>query len=218
MEFIRSLHAENFQANRFLYQITENDTYLNTNITQTLINPGSAWVGGILTSFGLYLLSVFLTILVLFFHSKTTSKTRKNNLIHFLIALSIGTLMGDSLIHLLPECYGLEEEPNNRKETSQPTVPIVRPNKSLVAFFILFGFLIIYIFEKVLILFGIGHSHGPSTSQVELQSIENDQEDNKNYTQKGNFVNSIASIDSDLTRKGNDQDLVTEILDKSNIL
>ncbi len=165
-----SFHEKNF---RFLSHNNESINQLNlgnytifnnfsnsTNKTETkknfteinLISIENAWIGGILCSVGLYILSVILTFLVLMWHRKTKSKNNKNTLIYCLIALSIGTLIGDAIIHLLPECYGL-------KNIEENNIGKIKPDKNLVSFFIIFGFIAIYIFEKILFICGIGHSH-----------------------------------------------------------
>jgi len=141
-----------------------NNSVAGQNITNStdfseinLISISNSWLGGILSAFGLYVLSVGLTFIVLISHKKTKNTNKQNSFIYFLIALSIGTLIGDAIIHLLPECYGLEEEEN---ESESPKTEILKPNKELVSFFIILGFIIIYVFEKLLLMCDIGHSHG----------------------------------------------------------
>jgi len=65
-----------------------------------------------------------------------------------LIAFAVGALLGDAFLHLIPDVSENEEETDDHSK-----------KQVLVNMTIIGGIFIFYLFEKILVSTGIGHSH-----------------------------------------------------------
>lgn len=65
------------------------------------------WIYGILTGVGLGLVGFFAAGLVVFF--KNYTKYKFEGILKVLVAFAAGALIGDALIHLIPEAFSSEE-------------------------------------------------------------------------------------------------------------
>lgn len=123
----------------------------SSNSTSNLLSDEHVWGAAIGVSLGLLVLSFILTLLVLCCEkSKRISKNFLNVINSALISLSIGSLFGDVIIHIVPDLFG---EHKDLDDDNKPNPPII----SLV---IVIGFLTFFTIEKLFLSFGVTHSHG----------------------------------------------------------
>lgn len=80
-----------------------------------------------------------------------------------LIAFAAGALLGDAVIHLIPEAFSSEEE--EQEEEGQQEVVSLR----LLSFFLCLGIFIFTILERIFLMLGVGHSHGHHNHSEELK-------------------------------------------------
>ena len=86
-----------------------------------------------------------------------------------MVAFAIGSLLGDSLFHLIPHSFGIhdhghgdEEEHDHdgghahEEEEEEKLKPV------LVSLGVIVGIMAFYLIEKIITYFGISHSHGDS--------------------------------------------------------
>lgn len=103
------------------------------------------WVYGLLTGVVLGLIG-FLCAGVVVYLKKFTTINYESSL-KVLVAFAAGALIGDALIHMIPEAFSVEE-------VSDPLDP------RLLSFFICLGIFVFALLERIFYLFGIAHSHG----------------------------------------------------------
>jgi len=75
-----------------------------------------------------------------------------------LVAFAAGALLGDAVVHLIPEAFSSEEK-------EQEEVVSLR----LLSFFLCLGIFIFTILERVFLMLGVGHSHGHHNHSEELK-------------------------------------------------
>ncbi|XP_055692928.1 zinc transporter ZIP6 isoform X1 [Lutzomyia longipalpis] len=73
------------------------------------------------------------------------------DILHFLVALAVGTLVGDALMHLLPHAFEAQEEATGHNHSS-----------TWICFGTFMSGLLMFLLENLLSLAGGGHSHGSS--------------------------------------------------------
>ena len=126
-----------------------NNTFANSTeinlINKDQIDENLVWPLALLASFGLLILSLLLTIIVLTFFK---SKNQLKYLIASLIPLAVGALLGNSIFHIIPEIY---EDVYSDKKNKQYTI--------YISISIISGIFICYTIEKIFIWCGLGHSH-----------------------------------------------------------
>ncbi|XP_059622868.1 zinc transporter ZIP10 [Phlebotomus argentipes] len=84
-----------------------------------------------------------------------------HDILHFLVALAVGTLVGDALMHLLPHAFEAQEESDDHSHAS-----------TWICFITFASTLLMYTLENLLSLVGGGHSHGPAEPQNPPNSEE----------------------------------------------
>ena len=80
-----------------------------------------------------------------------------------MIAFAIGSLLGDSLFHLIPHAYGIHDHGGHDDEDSHHHHSHDEGDKlapKLVATGVICGIMLFFFIEKVITFFGITHSHG----------------------------------------------------------
>ncbi|GAB0086363.1 zinc transporter ZIP10 [Sergentomyia squamirostris] len=92
------------------------------------------------------------------------------DILQFLVALAVGTLVGDALMHLMPHAFEAGEESSSGHSHSS----------TWICFGTFLSALIMYILENLLSLVGGGHSH----SHKEPEKLENSEEIELNQTGK----------------------------------
>lgn len=86
-------------------------------------------------------------IVVPFFKKFSSLNEKLSVIISYLISFAIGALLGDVVIHIVPEVYIVESEEPTLLENVVPGL------------FTLLGILIFFLIEKGLHAYGISHSH-----------------------------------------------------------
>lgn len=158
---------------------TTNLTLLNST---NLLPSDYVWGLGIATAFG-YLAFSFLLALIVVSYSKKVTQKKLNFMIASLIALAIGSLLGDAVIHIIPEVYGVEENEGAKKSKHE------KPNKNISSLMILLGFFLFFTLGKIFIFSGCGHTHGVHNHENhnhfdELKEISSETD---NKTKRGNY-------------------------------
>jgi len=133
--------------------------------TETLMTTSQKWGFGIgasliISSLGFLMSAIMLLIL----KSKKLSSSALRYLILILVAFAIGALLGDVVVHILPECFGghshgaeeEEHEHEHEEEEEEST-----PKTAISSLLVLVGFGFFVVLEKVFEWSGIVHSHGP---------------------------------------------------------
>lgn len=132
------------------------------NETDHMLAENQVWGVGIAVAIGYLIFSFILTLcVVLCFRSKKINKTCLNFVISSLVSLAIGSLLGDAVVHIIPEIYGAhkhEETDSEHAEHSEENHDA--PNVNIVSLMILIGFFTFFTLEKVFLWTGCGHSHG----------------------------------------------------------
>ena len=134
--------------------------------TETVMTTSAKWGFGIgasliISSLGFLCSAVMLLIL----KSKKLSSSALKYLILVLVAFAIGALLGDVVVHILPECFGghshgAEEESHDEHEHEEEEEEST-PKTAISSLLVLVGFGFFVVLEKVFEWSGIVHSHGP---------------------------------------------------------
>lgn len=130
------------------------------------------WIYGILTGIGLGLVGFFAAALVVYF--KKYTKIHFDGFLKVLVAFAAGALLGDALIHLIPEAFSSEEEGGGEEETAGAEAAeeeVVSPR--LLSFFLCLGIFIFTILERVFLMMGVGHSHSHGDANCHVHSKHN---------------------------------------------
>ncbi len=91
-------------------------------------------------------------VMILILKSKRLSAPTLKYIIIFLVAFAVGALLGDAVIHIMPDIFSGEEEEG---------VDGALPKSALTSLFILVGFGFFILIEKMFEWSGVAHSHGP---------------------------------------------------------
>uniref|UniRef100_A0A1L8DEX8 Putative zinc transporter n=1 Tax=Nyssomyia neivai TaxID=330878 RepID=A0A1L8DEX8_9DIPT len=87
------------------------------------------------------------------------------DILHFLVALAVGTLVGDALMHLLPHAFEAQEEASGHMHSS-----------TWICFGTFISALSMFMLENLLALIGGGHSHAPTETanceEIELNPVK----------------------------------------------
>lgn len=153
----------------FLQEVLSNTTLINETLTNsTKYMPEEyVWGVGIAVSVGFLVLSAILTLLIIACFIGKVNKVCLQNINSALISLAIGSLLGDSVIHIIPDIYGShkhEESTTSSNSTdsnaSKNTSNSDEANPNITSLMILVGFLAFYTIEKIYVISGCEHSHG----------------------------------------------------------
>lgn len=113
-----------------------------------LIDANHVWIYGIATSIVFLFLSLVLTSFIVCCFKFKIKKAFLLNLIFALVSLAIGSLFGDSVIHILPEIFNPETEEDEES-----------PNRIITSGLIISGFLVFFFIEKIFTLTNSNHTH-----------------------------------------------------------
>lgn len=130
------------------------DIQNNTNFfdDSNLLQEKYVWGAAIGVSLGYLVLSLILTALILLcVTKKKSSKKCLSLIISVFLALAVGSLIGDSVVHIMPDVFG-------PKSADVPLKDL--PDSKISSLMILLGFFVFFILEKIFVLVGCGHSHG----------------------------------------------------------
>jgi hypothetical protein len=132
---------------------------MNTESTK-LIFEKHVWGLGIATSIAFSLLSFTLTFFIVCCYKCKVKKTILVNIIFSLISLSIGSLFGDAVIHIMPEIFNPESHDHGEEETESTHSEEELPDSTITSALIVAGFLVFFLIEKAFTLGKCQHSHG----------------------------------------------------------
>ena len=156
---------ERINSLRTLDEIENITNSTTTNSTITLMSEKHVWGSAIAVSIGLLLLSLILTLCIVLCHSKKVSRNCISLINMCLISLAVGSLVGDSVIHIIPAVFGSHESEEEHDhveggEEEAETTTNSKPDARVSSTMILVGFLSFFIIEKIFLASGCGHSHG----------------------------------------------------------
>lgn len=130
-------------------------------------SKSEGWAYGLLASFGIGLIGVICTVVVILV--KKYTKFDFKPVIKVMVAFAVGALCGDAFIHLIPLGFGAhnheseeehanetEEEHEEHSEESEES----EANPKMLSLMLIIGMSTFFIIEKLLVYFGIGHTHG----------------------------------------------------------
>jgi zinc transporter ZupT len=178
---------------RILHNSTESQSDRITSNATNLISVEHVWGGGIGVTLGFLTLSLILTLLIVSCQkSKSSSKNCLSRLNSALISLAIGSLFGDTVIHIIPQLYGEKQEVPEDK----------RPNPHICSLLIVVGFVVFFTFEKLFVLLGVGHSHG--SLHEESQENEGNKESHEHVScHEDQVVNSPKNQEANEIKNNN---------------
>jgi len=148
---------------RFITETDHNDDIPSGDILDTdstkMILEKHVWGLGIATSIGFSILSFILTLLIVCCYKFKVKKGILVNIIFSLVSLSIGSLFGDAVIHIMPEIFNPESHDHGEEDHSE-LIEEELPNSTVTSALIVTGFLIFFLIEKIFIFGKCHHSHG----------------------------------------------------------
>ena len=124
-----------------------------TSSLDTIMTKSQRWGFGlgaslVISSLGFLMSAVMIMIL----KSKRLSAPTLKYIIIFLVAFAVGALLGDAVIHIMPDIFSGEEDEG---------VDGSPPKSAITSLFILVGFGFFIFIEKLFEWSGVAHSHGP---------------------------------------------------------
>jgi hypothetical protein len=135
---------------RFLQNVSAGFNNTNNTNSTALMDEKFVWGVGIAVSLFYLLLSFTLNgFIILCFRNKKCDKSCLSLILSSLISLAVGSLIGDAVIHIIPDIYGGSDSEQNDI-----------PNPNLNSLMIILGFFSFFILGKIFVLTGCGHSHG----------------------------------------------------------
>jgi hypothetical protein len=137
---------------------TAGSEIINTDSIKMILQK-HVWGLGIATSIGFSILSFILTLLIVCCYRFKVKKGILINIIFSLVSLSIGSLFGDAVIHIMPEIFNPESHDHGEEEHGE-MIEEELPNSTVTSALIVTGFLVFFIIEKIFILGKCHHSHG----------------------------------------------------------
>lgn len=186
-----------------------------------LIEENLVWGIGILVSLCLLILSVILTSGILFIQSKLKGKDKcLKTIIVSLICLAIGSILGDVVIHILPQIFGGGHGHTDQSDGEEEVSEESKINSLISSLLILIGFLVCFIAEKIIIsCTNHEHDHGID----EDDSDETKDHDHNNCIHTNNVIivtemKQIIEVDDEKKKKEEKEidKAVVEVLDKDN--
>lgn len=161
----------NTMTNRYL--LSSNSTGLNSQNSKNYLPADKVWGVGVATSIGYLVFSFLLTLcIVLCYNSKKTSKSCLSFITTSLIAMAVGSLLGDAVIHIMPNVYANSNTTNTSAD---------QPNTNISCLMILVGFFTFFSLEKIFYIAGCGHSHGAQDDEDTEHKHSHDDHDHSNH-------------------------------------
>lgn len=119
-----------------------------------LFSPTEKWLYGILTGVGLGLIGLICAGIVVYLKKFTVIDYTMS--LKILVAFAAGALIGDAVVHMIPEAFEVHHEEGTEEAEVKPVPP------KLLSFFICLGIFVFTLLERLFHLIGIGHTHGPA--------------------------------------------------------
>jgi hypothetical protein len=169
---------EHFSGNRSLTESTITNS-------SNLISKDHVWGVGIAVSIAFAILSLTLTsFIVCCYHFKVRKEILKG-IIFSLISLSIGSLFGDAVIHIIPEIFVPHSEEHAEEEIHEAEEE--GPVSAVTSALIVVGFLVFFLIEKAFVLGNCSHNHSEDF-EFDDHHHKEDHESSENKNIKGKNI------------------------------
>jgi len=128
-----------------------------TSSLSTELTKSQRWGFGLGASFIISSLGFLMSAcLILILRSKKLTAANLRYLILILVAFAVGALLGDAVVHIIPDIFSGEEGEDGDEDSES-----AGPKSAITSLLILVGFGFFIFIEKLFEWSGVAHSHGP---------------------------------------------------------